>query len=202
MILQKRVFTYHEINQNRKLNDPIDNIAYGIIAAIILWILFHNVPYYLGKLSPNLLPPGWDDLKEPYDIGAMLRMQETHGRSRAFALLPPWLRKALSGNKRFWAYTDSEIQRQLEGREMSRNADAAAAELRQAERDEMRKVLGHMRADEVPIAPFDVERPAAVTPASVSGSYEETKDLADVQGKANKRNNGLISPQQFSNLEK
>jgi AGZA family xanthine/uracil permease-like MFS transporter len=138
------------------------------------------------------LPPGWQDLKEPYDVAAMVRMQDTHGRSRAFALLPPWLRKLLSGNKRFWAYTPEEIQRQLDGRAMSRNADVAAAELRQAERDEMRKVLGHLRGEEVHEAVFDVER--ANVPSQAE-SYDD-KELAP------KRNNGLISPQQFESGSK
>ena len=131
------------------------NIAYGIIAAIILWILFHNVPLVLGRFSPRLLPPGWDDLKEPYDVAAMIRMQDSE--KPHLALLPPWLRKLVSGNRRFWAYTPEEIQRHIEGRELARNADFAAAELRQAERDEMRKILGHLPEDNGN-QPFDLDR--------------------------------------------
>lgn len=137
----------------------IDNIAYGIIAGIILFILIHNIPMLLGKISPRLLPPGWNDLKEPYDVPAMVRQQDTHGRSRAFAILPPWLRKAISGNKRFWEYTPEEIERHLEGRRMTARAGIAAADLRQAERDELRKALGHSTAREQSISEsqYDVE---------------------------------------------
>jgi hypothetical protein len=38
---------------------------------------------------------------------------------------------------------------------MAQHADFAAAELRQAERDEMRKVLGHLPSEE---PPFDMDR--------------------------------------------
>ena len=119
-----------------------DNIAYGVIAGIIPFILFHNVPNLLGKISPRLLPPGWDDLKDPYNIGAMVKQQDTHGHSRFFALLPPWLRKALSGNRKFWELTPQEIERRLEGRRMAEDSGDAAAELRQKERDGLRIMLG------------------------------------------------------------
>jgi AGZA family xanthine/uracil permease-like MFS transporter len=97
----------------------------------------------LGKISPRLLPPGWHDLKEPYDVTAMVRNQDTHGSSSRFvALLPPWMRKLITGNKRFWAYTPEEIERHLEGRQMTQASGNAAAEMRQQERDRMREMLG------------------------------------------------------------
>ena len=132
----------------------------------------------LGKISPRLLPPGWNDLKEPYDVPAMVRQQDTHGKSRAFAILPPWMRKLLSGNKRFWTYTPAEIERHLEGRNMTARAGKAAAELRQAERDELRKALGHSTSTEVPVSDYDLENnmPSDPTETSSSASSKERKE--------------------------
>ncbi|WWC98245.1 hypothetical protein V866_005136 [Kwoniella sp. B9012] len=118
------------------------NVAYGIIAGLILFILLHNLPKLAGKVSPRLLPPGWHDLKEPYNSTAFLKQPNGKGRVSFLALLPPWLRKLVSGERRFWAYTDEEIQRILEGRAMSKESDNAAAKMRQEERDEMRKRMG------------------------------------------------------------
>jgi AGZA family xanthine/uracil permease-like MFS transporter len=155
----------------------LDNIAYGIIAGIILFILIHNVPMLLGKISPRLLPPGWHDLKEPYDVAAMVRLQDTHGRSRAFAILPPWLRKALTGNKRFWAYTPEEIERHLEGRRMTARAGIAAADLRQAERDELRKALGHTTPRQMSVSEYDLERNGPSDPIETeSNASKERKE--------------------------
>lgn len=120
----------------------VDNIAYGIIPGMIVFILLHNIPNLLGKLSPRLLPPGWYDLKDPYDVIAMVKQQDTHGRSRMFVLLPPWVRKLVSGNRRFWEFTPEEIQRRLEGRQLTENSGNAAAELRQKERDGLRIMMG------------------------------------------------------------
>lgn len=72
----------------------------------------------------------------------MVRIQSSDGQSKLWAILPPWMRKLLHGNYRFWAYTPEEIERHLEGRKMTAAADNAAAELRQRERDEMRRTLG------------------------------------------------------------
>lgn len=131
---------------------------------MIVFILLHNIPNLLGKISPRLLPPGWHDLKDPYDVVAMVRQQETHGRSRSFALLPPWMRKLLSGNKRFWEFTPEEIQRRLEGRQLTEDSGNAAAELRQKERNGLRIMMGiHFTNPDQPEitgplhAPFDVE---------------------------------------------
>ena len=94
-------------------------------------------------ISPRLLPPGWHDLKEPYSVAAMIRAQSGgQGRSKLWAVLPPWMRKLFNGNRKFWAYTPEEIERHLEGRKMTEDADRAAAELRQRERDDMRKAMG------------------------------------------------------------
>lgn len=157
-----------ECNAHATPSDP-DNIAYGIIAGIILFIILHNVPLLLGKISPRLLPPGWHDLKEPYDVGAMIKNQSKDGKPNFKSLFPPWLRKLLSGNKRFWQYTPEEIQRHLEGRTMANEADNAAAELRQKERDDMRKGLGQTLIRDREVLPdhlsYDPEG-AQRTPAS------------------------------------
>lgn len=161
-----------------------DNIAYGIIAGLILFILIHNIPMLLGKISPRLLPPGWNDLKEPYDVPAMVRQQDTHGRSRAFAILPPWLRKALSGNKRFWEYTPEEIQRHLEGRQMTQRAGAAAADLRQAERDELRKALGHTTPREMSVSEsqYDIEQQNALPMDPLDTESQASKERKEARG--------------------
>jgi len=140
-----------------------DNIAYGVIAGLVTFILLHNIPMLLGKISPRLLPPGWEDLKDPYNIGAMIKQQDTHGHSKFFALLPPWLRKALSGNRKFWELTPQEIERRLEGRRMAEDSGDAAAELRQKERDGLRLMLGiYFTRPDSPASPprqqsYDVE---------------------------------------------
>lgn len=130
----------------------------------------------LGKISPRLLPPGWNDLKEPYDVPAMVRQQDTHGRSRIFAVLPPWFRKAISGNRRFWEYTPEEIERHLEGRAMTQRAGLAAADLRQAERDELRKALGHSTAREASVSEsqYDIEQQLPSDP--VDDASEASKE--------------------------
>lgn len=112
---------------------------------------------------------------------AMVRQQDTHGRSRAFAILPPWLRKALSGNKRFWEYTPEEIQRHLEGRQMTQRAGAAAADLRQAERDELRKALGHTTPREMSVSEsqYDVEQQNALPMDPLDTESQASKDRKD-----------------------
>jgi AGZA family xanthine/uracil permease-like MFS transporter len=93
-------------------------------------------------------------MKDPYNVTAMIRQQSVPGGSRALALLPPWMRKLVSGNKRFWQYTPEEIDSILEGRQMSRDTGNAAAELRQKERDGLRIMMGiHFTNPETPEVP-------------------------------------------------
>jgi AGZA family xanthine/uracil permease-like MFS transporter len=132
----------------------------------------------LGKISPRLLPPGWHDLKEPYDVAAMVRQQDTHGKSRAYAILPPWFRKLLSGNKRFWTYTPEEIERHLEGRRMTARAGIAAADLRQAERDELRKALGHITPREQSVSEYDLEQNLPQDPTDTESSTSKERKEA------------------------
>jgi hypothetical protein len=88
------------------------------------------------------------------------------------------MRKLLSGNKRFWTYTPEEIERHLEGRNMTARAGKAAAELRQAERDELRKALGHSTASEVPVSDYDLENnmPSDPMETASSASSKERKE--------------------------
>ncbi|WRT69331.1 uncharacterized protein IL334_006315 [Kwoniella shivajii] len=149
------------------------NVAYGIIAGLIVFILLHNVPKLMGKLSPRLLPPGWHDLKDPYNATAGLKPANGTGTITPLALLPPWLRKLLKGERRFWAYTPEEMDRILEGRAMTKDSADAAARMRQEERDEMRKRMG----DEVTTKEVPHESPSDQVNAleqgmMASGSYE------------------------------
>lgn len=107
-------------------------------------------------------------------------------RSKAFAILPPWMRKALSGNKRFYTYTPEEIQRHLEGREMTARAGLTNAQLRQAERDEMRQQMGIERKNmEVLPHHYDLDR-AGRTEGTGSGmdesSYGNGKKARELDG--------------------
>jgi len=141
----------------------------------------HNVPSLLGKISPRLLPPGWHDMKDPYNISAMVR-QQSNGGSRALALLPPWMRKLVSGNRRFWEYTPEEINSILEGRQMSRDTGNAAAELRQKERDGLRIMMGihftNPDTPEVPTPRHDLEE------GSMSGVGEHELKASSDRSKA------------------
>jgi AGZA family xanthine/uracil permease-like MFS transporter len=118
-----------------------DNIAYGIIAGLCVFIVMHNVPVLLSMISPRLLPPGWDTLKEPYNIAAMIRASSDGGHVSLKTVLPPWMRKVVSGNRRFWEYTPEEIESHLEGKRISKHKSDAAKTYRQAERDEMRRMM-------------------------------------------------------------
>jgi AGZA family xanthine/uracil permease-like MFS transporter len=98
----------------------------------------HNVPVLLSLISPRLLPPGWDTLKEPYSISAMINSQAQGGSAGLRLILPPWMQKVMKGNKRFWVYTPEEIESHLEGKRMAVEKADSAREYRQRERDEMR----------------------------------------------------------------
>jgi AGZA family xanthine/uracil permease-like MFS transporter len=155
-----------------------DNVAYGIIAGLVSFILLHNLPLLCGLISPRLLPPGWNDLKEPYNVSAMIRAQSGSGKASGLAVLPPWMRKVLTGNKQFWKYTPEEIERHLEGRNMTAETDNAAAELRQKERDDMRKMLGEsvVRSREVTSLNYDVESGKSESPSPRVAENEKDQD--------------------------
>lgn len=140
-------------------------------------MILHIIPRLLGTISPRLLPPGWHDLKEPYDVAAMVRSQTPEGKNKFWAILPPWMRKLLSGNRRFWTYTPSEIERHLEGRQMTEEADNVAAELRQKERDDMRNMLGigvTVTEREVQSMHYDPERGSPTTSYDMENKGPQT----------------------------
>lgn len=61
---------------------------------------------------------------------------------------------------------------------MTARAGKAAAELRQAERDELRKALGHSTASEVPVSDYDLENnmPSDPMETASSSSSKERKE--------------------------
>jgi hypothetical protein len=60
---------------------------------------------------------------------------------------------------------------------MTVRAGVAAADLRQAERDELRKALGHTTPREMSVSEYDLERNLASDPVeSESGSSKERKE--------------------------
>ncbi|WVR04211.1 hypothetical protein IAU60_001211 [Kwoniella sp. DSM 27419] len=141
----------------------IPSWATGSVLVIVGAFMMENAARinwdYMGDSIPAFIVLATIPFTYPYNVTAMIKQQDTHGKSRFFALLPPWMRKMLSGNKRFWAYTPEEIQRRLEGRQMTQESGNAAAELRQKERDGLRIMMGiHFRRPDSPErTPEDVE---------------------------------------------
>jgi alcohol dehydrogenase YqhD (iron-dependent ADH family) len=102
----------------------------------------HNIPVLLSFISPRLLPPGWDSLKEPYNVYSMVSNAQAKGGAKGLAvILPPWMQKVVNGNKKFWVQTPDEIDSILEGRRRAVAKADAAKDYRQKERDEMRAQL-------------------------------------------------------------
>ncbi|PWN39109.1 hypothetical protein IE81DRAFT_326861 [Ceraceosorus guamensis] len=165
------------------------NIAYGLIAGIVSFILLHNIPLLLGAIHPKLLPPGWSDLKEPYSVASTLKpsskidaeqlvglnsprgsLKSEKGEAdvefgseaaaaadaalahqvsllqrdlqswRAF--LPPWLRKLLRGERKFWVMSEGEISLALHGRRVTEMRNLNRAQQAARDRAELR---GEMR---------------------------------------------------------
>lgn len=130
----------------------------------------------------------------------MVRQQDTHGHSSKFvAVLPPWMRKLLTGNKRFWAYTPEEIERHLEGRQMTQASGGAAAELRQHERDRMREMLGigleTRGVPEVNPHPHEMGYDVETGNSSREGSGIEAAGEYEMKGKGGNR--GLMNGERF-----
>lgn len=111
------------------------NIAYGLIAAIISWILLHNIPLLLSKIHPSLKPPGWDTEKEPYDVAGSMRGQKFTFKT----LLPPYAKKIVEGNWTFWRPTEEEMQIAIEGRRLTQERNALREEQRQRDRRMLRE---------------------------------------------------------------
>ncbi|WFD34839.1 hypothetical protein MCUN1_001683 [Malassezia cuniculi] len=104
------------------------NIAYGLIAGIIGYILLNTIPWCLIKITRGYLtPPGWHTEREP--LGSTLRSSVLIEPGREYtkwqlmvlrnSILPPWLKKLLTGNMRFWQMTPREVEDYLEGRRLN-----------------------------------------------------------------------------------
>lgn len=150
------------------------NIAYGLIAGILSYALLNVVPWILLKASGGRLKPaGWDTEREPWgaapsrviisnlDTRKLNWFQKFALRSSIF---PPWLKKLLLGQKKFWLLSEEEIQDYLAGRRETARRVAERQAKRAAERDEKRRTL----------QPIDEENPPLLEPT------EKTDDKASV----------------------
>ncbi|WFD44346.1 hypothetical protein MPSI1_003014 [Malassezia psittaci] len=127
------------------------NIAYGLIAGIISFVILNVVPWLLIKATGGRLKPeGWDTEREPWGMAPnrlMLANLETRNLNKFqryavnSAIFPPWFKKLILGDRRFWQLSDEEIEDYLEGRrETARRVEAREAK-RIAEREEHRRML-------------------------------------------------------------
>lgn len=108
----------------------------------------------------------------------------------------------MTGNKRFWAYTPEEIERHLEGRQLTQASGSKAAALRQEERDRMREMLGiGIEARDVPEINrhvthemgYDVE----TGQGSREGSGREGSGDYEMEGKEKRGERGLMNGERF-----
>ena len=127
------------------------NIAYGLIAGILSYVILNVIPWMVIKgTGGRLKPAGWDTEREPWGSApSRLVMSGLHNRNlnkfQGFAvessIFPPWLKKLVLGNKRFWELTDEEIEDYLEGRRETARRAALREAKRAEERDERRRQL-------------------------------------------------------------
>ncbi|WFD00153.1 hypothetical protein MYAM1_002899 [Malassezia yamatoensis] len=140
------------------------NIAYGLIAGIISFVILNVVPWLLIKATGGRLKPeGWDTEREPWGMAPnrlMLANLDTRNLNKFqryavnSAIFPPWFKKLILGDRRFWQLSDAEIEDYLEGRrETARRVEAREAK-RIAEREEQRRML----------RPLDEELPPMLEP--------------------------------------
>ncbi len=126
------------------------SIAYGLIAAILSWILLHNVPIFLHWASRGwiAMPPGWEEA-EPYSASFMLAASTAGdpNASKVLAALPPWLRRAIKGKRDFWNMYPSELDAYLEGRKITAQRALKKKAEKEAEWAEEREAM--MRIQEV-----------------------------------------------------
>lgn len=127
------------------------NIAYGLIAGILSYVILNVVPWVLLKASGGRLKPaGWDTDREPWGA-APSRLVVPNLETRRLnsvqrfvvgsSVFPPWMKKLVLGNWRFWQLTDAEIQDYLEGRRETARRVALREAKRAEERDAQRRVL-------------------------------------------------------------
>ena len=167
------------------------NIAYGLIAGIISWILLHNIPLLLGKISPRLLPPGWDTIKEPYSItGTMKRGAGSSTKASMKTLLPPWVVKLLSGNMTFWRATPAEIETALEGRRLTQERNQIRADQIEREREQMRD---YQSKDETgPGFRAGMLKPEKEAEMSASPSYSKDDEVDEEAAHNRRRGEELV----------
>lgn len=124
------------------------NIAYGLIAGIIGYIILNTIPWLLIKISRGYMtPPGWDTEREPLGsslrTGALIDPEKKYTRWQLRVLnngvLPPWMKKLFTGELRFWRMSPREIEDYLEGRRLNERRERM---LEKRHADEMRRMRG------------------------------------------------------------
>ncbi|KAJ1028582.1 hypothetical protein NDA16_001748 [Ustilago loliicola] len=111
------------------------NIAYGLLAGICCYIALNAIPWAISKLTRGrIVPDGWDTMKEPWGARMVSANDDTTG---IWAILPPWMRKLMNGNYKFWQMTDDEIEFYLEGRRETQRMAQERQEQLESERNAM-----------------------------------------------------------------
>lgn len=124
------------------------NIAYGLIAGIISYMILNIVPWLLLKATRGkVVPVGWYTDRDPWGAESSVmvisdikntklnRFQKFAVRSSVF---PPWLKKLVTGNWYFWRLSDEEIADYLEGRRVTEERVQRKEAQRRADRDARR----------------------------------------------------------------
>lgn len=111
------------------------NIAYGLIAGICCYIALNALPWLISKATRGrVVPDGWDTMKEPWGARMVSANDDTTG---FMAIVPPWMRKVMAGNMKFWQMTDDEIEFYLEGRRETQRLAQVRQEQMEQERNAM-----------------------------------------------------------------
>ncbi|KAJ1040342.1 hypothetical protein NDA11_007061 [Ustilago hordei] len=111
------------------------NIAYGLIAGICCYIALNAIPWAIMQATRGrVVPDGWDTMKEPWGARMVSANDDSTG---IWAILPPWMRKLMSGNYKFWQMTDDEIEFYLEGRRETQRLAQERQEQLENERNAM-----------------------------------------------------------------
>ncbi|KAL4401306.1 purine nucleobase transmembrane transporter [Malassezia pachydermatis] len=150
------------------------NIAYGLIAGIIAYMILNIVPWLVIKITRGkVVPEGWYTDREPWGMAppapymdlSTKKLNKFQRWATSSFLFPTWLKKLIAGNWYFWRLTDAEIADHLEGRRIS---------------EMHRKIREARRADELermrhyPQPPRNVEEEL---PVSVMGGAEKFEEL-------------------------
>ncbi|TIC69709.1 hypothetical protein E3Q01_00328 [Wallemia mellicola] len=110
------------------------NIAYGLIAGILSYVVINTIPAIIRKLTKNKISPPDYDRKDVY-----------WDTQRAY-FVPPWMRRLAKGDKKFWkgdehddeSYYDDEYEHEME-------AESITSSMR---RERLRSSAGTSRFDE------------------------------------------------------